>query len=171
MKICIIYGHYNITNSFNAAIRDTFIEEAKKCGHEIDLINLFEEEQLPFYNANINPPPKIVLDYRKRLENSDVMFLIGSCHNLRMPSILENWVDWVLHPKWFFSYRALVPGSKYFKLRLPCTRCYERQVRTCFDHIWRPNDDIREFQFVRQYTLQTNQKRSVQSRRNAYKIH
>ena len=43
------------------------------------------------------------------------MFLIGSCHNLRMPSILENWVDWVLHPKWFFSYRALVPGSKYFK--------------------------------------------------------
>ena len=77
---------------------------------------MFEEkEQLPFYNANINPPPKLVLDYRKRLENSDVMFLIGSCHNLRMPSILENWVDWVLHPKWFFSYRALVPGSKYFK--------------------------------------------------------
>ena len=31
------------------------------------------------------------------------------------PSILENWVDWVLHPKWFFSYRALVPGSKFFK--------------------------------------------------------
>tara|TARA_B100000674_G_scaffold100412_1_gene73031 strand:+ start:201 stop:845 length:645 start_codon:yes stop_codon:yes gene_type:complete len=116
MKICIIYGHYNTKDSFNAAVRDTFIEEAKKCGHEIDLINLFEEkDQLPFYNANINPPPKIVLDYRRRLENSDVMFLIGSCHNLRMPSILENWVDWVLHPKWFFSYRALVPGSKYFK--------------------------------------------------------
>tara|TARA_Y100001978_G_scaffold38673_1_gene34478 strand:- start:24177 stop:24818 length:642 start_codon:yes stop_codon:yes gene_type:complete len=116
MKICIIFGHHNTKNSFNAAIRDTFIEEAEKCGHEIDLINLFEEKtQLPFYNANINPPPKLVLDYRKRLENSDVMFLIGSCHNLRMPAILENWVDWVLHPKWFFSYRALVPGNKYFK--------------------------------------------------------
>jgi hypothetical protein len=30
--------------------------------------------------------------------------LIGSCHNLRLNAILENWVDWVLHPKWFFSY-------------------------------------------------------------------
>ena len=79
MKICIIYGHHNTTTSFNAAIRDTFIDEATKCGHEIDLINLFDEEvQLPFYNSDINPPPQIVLDYRKRLENSDVMFLIGS---------------------------------------------------------------------------------------------
>ena len=116
MKICIVFGHHNTKDSFNAAIRDTFITEAKRCGHEIDLINLFEEkEQLPFYNSDINPPPKLVMDYRRRLENSDVMFLIGSCHNLRMPTILENWVDWVLHPKWFFSYRALVPGSKYFK--------------------------------------------------------
>ena len=48
MKICIIYGHHNTKSSFNAAIRDTFIEEAKKCGHEIDLVNLFDEkEQLP----------------------------------------------------------------------------------------------------------------------------
>ena len=50
-KIFIAYGHHNTNNSFNAAIRDTFIEEAKKLGHTIDLLNLFEEkEQLPFYN-------------------------------------------------------------------------------------------------------------------------
>ena len=42
-KFFIVYGHYD-DNSFNAAIRDTFIEEAKKCGHEIDLINLFDEK-------------------------------------------------------------------------------------------------------------------------------
>ena len=55
MKICIIYGHFNTKDSFNAAVRDTFIEEAKKVGHEIDLINLFEEkEQLPFYLSLIH---------------------------------------------------------------------------------------------------------------------
>ena len=27
MKICIIYGHFNTKDSFNAAVRDTFIEE------------------------------------------------------------------------------------------------------------------------------------------------
>ena len=115
-KICIIFGHHNSKSSFNAAIKDTFIDEAKNHGHQIDLINLFEEkEQLPFYNSDFNPPPKIVLDYRKRLENSDIMFLIGSCHNLRLNSILENWVDWVLHPKWFFTYRSIIPESKFFK--------------------------------------------------------
>ena len=101
-------------NSFNASIRDTFIDEAKKLGHEIDLINLFEEEeQLPFYRSDINPPPKLVLDYRERLEKADVMFLMSACHNLRMNSITENWIDWVLHPKWFFSYKSLLPDSKF----------------------------------------------------------
>jgi len=115
-KIFIVFGHHNINSSFNSQIRDTFISEATKNGHSVDLVNLFEEkEQLPFYNSDFNPPPKLVLDYRKRLENADIMFLIGSCNNLRLNSILENWVDWVLHPKWFFSYRALLPESKYFK--------------------------------------------------------
>ena len=115
MRICIIFGHHNTQNSFNASVRDTFIDEAKKNGHEIDLINLFDEdEQLPFYRSDINPPPAIVLQYRKRLEDADAMFLIGACHNLRMNVIIENWIDWVLHPKWFFSYRSLLPDSKYF---------------------------------------------------------
>ena len=58
-KICLIFGHHNTENSFNSSIRDAFIDEAEKCGHEIDLINLFEEEeQLPFYRTDINPPPK-----------------------------------------------------------------------------------------------------------------
>ncbi|MBK46260.1 MAG: NADPH:quinone reductase [Gammaproteobacteria bacterium] len=115
-RIFIAFGHHNTTGSFNAAIRDNFIDEVKKNGHEVDLVNLFEEqEQLPFYNSNFNPPPRLVLQYRERLEKSDVMFLIGSCHNLRMNSILENWIDWVLHPKWFFSYKSMFPESKYFK--------------------------------------------------------
>ena len=115
-RIFIVFGHHNVTDSFNAAIRDNFIDEVEKNGHEVDLVNLFnEKDQLPFYNSNFNPPPKIVLEYRKRLEKSDAMFLIGSCHNLRMNAILENWIDWVLHPKWFFTYKSMFPESKYFK--------------------------------------------------------
>ena len=116
MKICIIFGHFNTKDSFNACVRDTFIEEAENLGHQIDLINLYdEEEQLPFYRSDINPPPKLVIDYRKRLENADVMFLMGACHNLRMNVIIENWIDWVLHPTWFFSYKSILPNSKFFK--------------------------------------------------------
>ena len=115
-NILIIFGHHNTKDSFNASIRDTFIEEAKSLGHKIDLINLFEEkEQLPFYNSNFDIAPKCIQNYRKKLEKCDVMFLIGSCNNLRLNSILENWIDWVLHPNWYFSYRSIFPQSKYFK--------------------------------------------------------
>ena len=97
-------------------MRNKFIEEAKKSGHEIDLINLYDEqEQLPFYRSDVNPPPQLVIDYRKRLENSDAMFLMGACHNLRMNVIIENWIDWVLHPTWFFSYKSILPDNKFFK--------------------------------------------------------
>jgi len=115
MKICIIFGHHDTKHSFNAGVRDAFMDEAKRLGHTIDLINLFEESTLPFYQSAVNPPPKAVLDYRQRLEDADAMFLISPCHNLRLNAITENWIDWVLHPTWFFTYRSMFPKSQYFK--------------------------------------------------------
>ncbi len=116
MRICIIFGHHDSKNSFNAHIKNTFIDEATKCGHTIDLIELFNENEcLPFYRSDINPPPKAVLKYRQRLEEADAMFLISPCNNLRLNSITENWIDWVLHPTWFFTYRSMLPKSNYFK--------------------------------------------------------
>ncbi len=110
-KIFIIYGHHNIHESFNACIRDTFIEEAKKCGHEIDLINLHDEKKLDFYDGT--PPNEQVLDYRERLEKSDIMLMISPCYNLRATAILENWIDLVLAPKWFFAFKRVVGNWGY----------------------------------------------------------
>ena len=61
-KIFVVYGHHNVKLSFNASIRDTFINEATKLGHSIDLINLHEEKHLNFYDGS--PPNDQVLDYR-----------------------------------------------------------------------------------------------------------
>ena len=110
-KIFIVYGHHNAKKSFNQSIRDAFIEEAKKRGHEIDLINLHEEKQLPFFDGT--PPNEQVLDYRDRLEKSDVMFMISPCYNLRATAILENWIDLVLAPKWFFAFKKVVGNWGY----------------------------------------------------------
>ena len=110
-KIFVVYGHHNTKTSFNSSIRDTFINEAKKYGHEIDLINLHEEKQLNFFDGR--PPSEQVLDYRKRLERSDVMFLISPCYNLRATAILENWIDLVLAPKWFFAFKRVVGNWGY----------------------------------------------------------
>ena len=110
-RIFIVYGHHNTKKSFNQSIRDTFIEECKKIGHEIDLINLHDETPIPFFDGS--PPSEQILDYRKRLEQSDVMFMISPCYNLRATAILENWIDIVLAPKFFFSFRRLVGNWGY----------------------------------------------------------
>jgi len=110
-RIFIVYGHHNTKKSFNQSIRDTFIDEAKKNGHEIDLINLHDEKQLHFFDGT--PPNEQVLDYRDRLEKSDVMFMISPCYNLRASAILENWIDLVLAPKWFFSFKKVVGNWGY----------------------------------------------------------
>jgi len=110
-KIFVVYGHHNTKTSFNSSIRDTFIDEAKKYGHEIDLINLHEEKQLNFFDGS--SPNEQVLDYRNRLEKSDVMFLISPCYNLRASAIMENWIDLVLAPKWFFAFKRVVGNWGY----------------------------------------------------------
>ena len=110
-RIFIVYGHHNSKTSFNAAIRNTFIDEAKKHGHKIDLINLHEEKPLNFFNGE--PPNDQVLDYRSRLEKCDVMFMISPCYNLRATAILENWIDLVLAPKWFFAFKKVVGNWGY----------------------------------------------------------
>ena len=110
-NIFIVYGHHDIDKSFNAAVRDTFIIEAKNLGHKIDLINLHEENPLPFFNASA--PSKQILNYRQRLEKSDILFMISPCYNLRATAILENWIDLTLAPKWFFSFKRLVGNWGY----------------------------------------------------------
>ena len=40
-KIFIVYGHYN-DQSFNAAIKDTFIKTAEEKGHKIDCLDLYK---------------------------------------------------------------------------------------------------------------------------------
>ena len=110
-RIFIVYGHHNTKKSFNQSIRDTFIDEAKKNGHEIDLINLHDEKPIPFFDGS--PPSEQILDYRNRLVKCDVMFMISPCYNLRATAILENWIDIVLAPKFFFSFRRLVGNWGY----------------------------------------------------------
>ena len=112
-RIFVVYGHHNVKKSFNASIRDTFIDEAKKNGHEIDLINLHDEKPIPFFDGS--QPSEQILDYRRRLEKCDVMFMISPCYNLRATAILENWVDLVLAPKWFFSFKRIYNNWGYPK--------------------------------------------------------
>ena len=42
-KVFLVYGHYN-DKSFNAAIKNTFIETAEAKGHQVDCVDLYKEK-------------------------------------------------------------------------------------------------------------------------------
>ena len=69
-KVFLVYGHYN-EKSFNAAIRDTFIETLKEKGHQIDIVDLYKEKFNPVFAGE--KPDEVVLDHQKRIENSDTI--------------------------------------------------------------------------------------------------
>ena len=109
-KFFIVYGHYD-DNSFNAAIKDTFIASAIKAGHKIDLVDLYKDNFNPVFAGE--EPGDDVLDHRRRIENCDTIVLIAPIWNFRMPAILEGWIDKVLAPPWAFSFKQLVGNYGY----------------------------------------------------------
>ena len=109
-KIFLIYGHYD-DKSFNASIRNTFIDTAKKKGHSIDSVDLYKEKFNPVFAGE--EPDSTVLDHRKRIDASDIIVLIAPIWNFRMPAIVEGWIDKVLAPPWAFSFKKLVGNYGY----------------------------------------------------------
>ena len=109
-KIFIVYGHYN-DNSFNASIKETFINTAKENGHEVDYVDLYKEKFNPVFAGE--EPDEIVLNHRKRIEKCNVIVLIAPIWNFRMPAIVEGWIDKVLAPPWAFSFKKLVGNYGY----------------------------------------------------------
>ncbi len=109
-KIFIVYGHYN-EKSFNAAIRDTFVETVQKAGHETDIVDLYKENFNPVFTGE--EPDEKTLNYRNRIENSNVIVLIAPIWNFRMPAIVEGWIDKVLAPPWAFKFKKLFGNYGY----------------------------------------------------------
>ena len=109
-KIFLVYGHYN-DQSFNSAIKKTFIKTAKEKGHIIDMVDLYKEKFNPVFAGE--KPDDIVLSHRKKIENADVIVLVAPIWNFRMPAMLEGWIDKVLAPPWAFSFKKIFGNYGY----------------------------------------------------------
>ena len=109
-KIFLVYGHYN-NESFNAAIRDTFIKTAEENGNKVDSVDLYKEKFDPVFAGE--EPAGDVLNHRKRIESCDIIVLIAPIWNFRMPAIVEGWIDKILAPPWAFTFKQLVGNYGY----------------------------------------------------------
>ena len=109
-KIFIIFGNhkYKSGTSFNVAVREEFIKTAKELGHEIDLINIYEEKQIKFWDGSPADEYEQIVNYRKRIETSDIIFIMSPCHNFSVNSATANLISWIFSPPWAFSYRKII---------------------------------------------------------------
>ena len=103
-KVFLVYGHYN-EKSFNSAIKDAFIKSAEEKGHSVDCIDLYKEKFNPVYPCE--KADEVVLDHRKKIDETDLIVLVAPIWNYRMPAILEGWIDKVLAPPWAFKFKQL----------------------------------------------------------------
>ena len=109
-KIFLVYGHYN-DQSFNAAIRDTFIKTAEDNGNKVDSVDLYKEKFDPVFAGE--DPGEDVLNHRQRIEECGTIVLIAPIWNFRMPAIVEGWIDKVLAPPWAFKFKKLFGNYGY----------------------------------------------------------
>ena len=63
-RFFIVYGHYD-DSSFNAAIKNTFIESAEKAGHSVDIVDLYKDKFDPVGNKRKEFQQKKKEKYRK----------------------------------------------------------------------------------------------------------
>ncbi len=106
-KVFIAFAHpkYKSGESFNSCVRDEFIKSSKERNFEIDLLNVYEEKTIKFWDGS--PPDEQILNIRKRMEDADIIFLLSPCHNFTMVAAMENMLSHVISPPWAFSYKTI----------------------------------------------------------------
>ena len=73
-KVFIAFAHpkYKSGESFNSCVRDEFIKSSKDRNFEIDLMNVYEEKTIKFWDGS--SPDEQILNIRKRMENARKRF-------------------------------------------------------------------------------------------------
>ena len=107
-KVFIAFAHpkYKSGESFNSCVRDEFIKSSKERNFEIDLMNIYEEKTIKFWDGS--PPDNQILDIQNRMEKADIIFLLSPCHNFTMVAAMENMLSHVISPPFAFKYKKII---------------------------------------------------------------
>lgn len=62
-------------------------------------LNTYDISLLPFFSQDIeNDPPAVVRDFKKQIENCDLVLLVTPEYNRSFPGVLKNAIDWGSRP-------------------------------------------------------------------------
>ena len=109
MRILLVYCH-PVPESFCAALRETAIRALRLGGHEVDLLDLYEEnfdpvmhgdERRRYNEMSLTDHP--FPDHAAKLQNTDGIIFIYPTWWYGLPAMLKGWLDRVWTPELTFS--------------------------------------------------------------------
>src|SRR5690554_3595840 len=90
MKIIVIPGSIG-TKSYNRKLA-TFMKKRYQKLLDIEILDI---ENIPMYNMDIElDPPEIIIEYRKKIIESDGIIFATPEYNHSIPGVLKNTLDW-----------------------------------------------------------------------------
>jgi len=105
MRVHVIHAH-PVETSFNRALFNAVVEEARRAGHEVDPLNLYDEgfdavlsreERLNYHDTAINLS-ETIKPYAERLLAAEVLVFVHPVWNYGYPAILKGYFDRVFLP-------------------------------------------------------------------------
>lgn len=105
MRVHVVHAH-PVESSFNRALFDAVLDEARQAGHSVDPLNLYEdgfdavlsrEERLNYHDTALNLSDAIK-PYADRLLAAEVLIFIHPVWNYGYPAILKGYFDRVFLP-------------------------------------------------------------------------
>ncbi|KGF67468.1 NAD(P)H dehydrogenase [Hoeflea sp. BAL378] len=104
MRVLLIHAH-PVASSFNASLFRLTTDRLKKAGHEVDVVDLYQDgfdpvmseaERLSYHDLSVNRQP--VAEYVDRLLRAEALVLVYPVWNYGFPAILKGWFDRVFLP-------------------------------------------------------------------------
>lgn len=105
MRVHVVHAH-PVETSFNRALFNAIVEELAAKGHEVDALNLYDEqfdavlsrdERLNYHDVPDNLTPEIK-PYVDRLRAADAIVFVHPVWNYGYPAILKGYFDRVFVP-------------------------------------------------------------------------
>ena len=105
MRVHVVHAH-PVETSFNRALFDAVVDEARAAGHAVDPLNPYEdgfdavlsrEERLNYHDMAVNLTDRIK-SYADRLLAAEVLIFIHPVWNYGYPAILKGYFDRVFLP-------------------------------------------------------------------------
>jgi NAD(P)H-dependent FMN reductase len=125
MKIIIIPGSIG-TKSYNRKLA-TFMQKRYQKLFDIEILDI---ENIPMFNVDIElNPPEIIIEYRKKIIESDGIIFATPEYNHSIPGVLKNTLDWFSRVKRVMSGKpVMIVGASTGFLGTARAQSHLRQI-------------------------------------------